>query len=49
LKSLQLIDSALLKVIVGSSPCRGATPFLSVVYRDFFAALYRFCTESEIA
>jgi len=28
----------------GSSPCRGATPFVSVDYRDILGALYKFCT-----
>ena len=28
----------------GSSPCRGATPFVSVDYKRFLVTLYRFCT-----
>jgi len=28
---------------------RGATPFVSVVYKGFFATVYRFCTKAHCA
>jgi hypothetical protein len=30
--------------VLGSSPCRGAKPFVSISYKHIFQSLYRFCT-----